>query len=342
MTETAAALSAVRRRLDVLDLPAGRCVGTIHEPREGAPPSRVGLLWVNFGYVPRDGHGGLASQVSDALARLGVRCFRYDLPGLGDAPGPLPAHTSEFFPWVTSGHFTAVTQQLVQTVCEREGLDGVVVGGLCGGAVNAIFTADAERGLVKGLVLLEPEMYVTEPKNDDGPVPRKRLRDWVRAQLPAEKNVVTQLLDTALQQRLPLEPQLQKLGNKVFSYWGWMRLLTLENRYGRYVPLPRKAILDFVLSRTELPAVTNLPLAAAWARFVDAQRPVLVITADGKLREVFFDRINATVLRGRRREKYVHVRLPNTNHIFTTGGAIATVSSTIVSNWALYAQAPSH
>ena len=54
------------RELDVLDLPHGRCVGTLHRPRTRT--SDVGLLWVNFGYVPRDGHGGLASQASDALA----------------------------------------------------------------------------------------------------------------------------------------------------------------------------------------------------------------------------------------------------------------------------------
>ncbi len=307
----------VTRRIDVLDLPAGRCVGTVHEPL--GTRARLGLLWVNFGYVPRDGHGGLAASASDAMARRGVPSFRYDLPGLGDAPGPLAAHTHDFFPVVTSGRFTEVTRQLVQTVCAREQLDGVVVAGLCGGAVNAIFTADAERHLVRGLVLLEPEMYVTEPKKDDGPMKRARKRDAIRAKLPK-----------LLARELPYERALDTLGNKLFSYWGWMRLLTLENRYGRYVPLPRKKILDFVLIRSELPSVTHLPLASAWSRWVGDKRPSLVITADAKLREVFFDRINRVVLSKVDTRSMRHIRLKGTNHIFTTGGAIETVMGHIV------------
>ncbi len=316
-------MSDVVRRVDVVEVPAGRCVGTLHEPV--GPRARVGLLWVNFGYVPRDGHGGLAAQASDAMARRGVPCFRYDLPGLGDAPGPLPAQTHQFFPEVTSGRFTAVTQQLVRRVCEREQLDGLVIAGLCGGAVNAIFTADSEREKVRGVVLLEPEMYVTEPRNDDGPAVRQRRRDKVRARLPK-----------FLSREVPFERHIDRGVGKLFSYWGWMRLLTLENRYGRFVPLPRKKILDFVLSRSELPSVTNVPLASAWTRWVADKRPSLIITAEAKLREVFFDRINTKVLAGIKREHYVHVRLTGTNHIFTTGGAVATVTSHLQSNWHLF------
>lgn len=317
-------MKAPVRRIDIIDLPAGRCVGTVHEPAGTA--SKVGLLWVNFGYVPRDGHGGLAAHASDAMASLGVPCFRYDLPGLGDSPGRLPATTHQFFPVVTSGQFTEVTRQLVLKVCEREHLDGLVIAGLCGGAVNAIFTADAEPTWVRGLVLLEPELYVTEPKKDEEGQPKRlRRRDTVRAKLPK-----------VLARELPFEERLEQLGSKVFSYWGWMRLLTFENRYGRYVPLPRKKIIDFVLSRTELPSVTNVPLASAWARWVGEKRPSLVMTADAKLREVFFDRINRKVLAGIEREKYVHVRLPHTNHIFTTGGAIATVTEHLTKNWSLF------
>ncbi len=315
--------------LDVLDLEAGRCVGTVHT---GAPrTTQVGLLWVNFGYVPRDGHGGLATQVSEALAAKGVPCFRYDLPGLGDAPGPLPAHTQQFFPIVTSGTFTTITSQLVRALCERHGLNGLVIAGLCGGAVNAIFTADAQKDLVKGLLLLEPEMYVTEPKKD-ADTPRQGTRERMRAQLPKD-NALTPLLDRVLTARLPYE---EKLRSKLFSYWGWMRLLTDENVYARYVPLPKKAILDFVLSRSELPSVTNLPLTDAWRRWVKDNRPVLVITADGKLREVFFDRINGTALNGITKSSYEHLRLKGTNHIFTTGGAIDTVTRTISGGWKIF------
>ena len=48
----------------------------------------------------------------------------------------------------------------------------------------------------------------------------------------------------------------RKVHGAVFNYWGWMRLLTSEGQRGHWIPLPRKAILEFVLSRSELPAVT--------------------------------------------------------------------------------------
>ncbi len=327
------------RELDVLDLPSGRCVGTIHRP--ATRRSDVGLLWVNFGYVPRDGHGGLASQASDALADDGVLCFRFDLPGLGDAPGPLPKVTHDFFPVVTGGSFTAVTVELVNRLCEREGLSGLVVAGLCGGAVNAIFTGDAQKARVKGLLLLEPELYVTEPKAADGTVKPMRLRAWLREQLPSQKNVATSLLDRALSTRLPMEESvkaavLRVVPKQATNYWGWMRLLTAEGKYARFVPIPRKALLDFVMSRSGLPDVTNLPLAAAWKSWLEEGRPALVITAKGKLRELFFDRINAGIQAPSTGPRYQHVRLAGTNHIFTTGGAIATVTKHIEGNWKLF------
>ncbi len=312
------------RRFEVVDLPGGRCVGTVHEPAQRS--ARVGMLWVNSGYVPRDGHGGLAVHASEALARRGVPCFRFDLPGLGDAPGPLLPHTQQFFPFVTGGGFTEVTAQLVRHLCATQGLDGLVLGGLCGGAINAIYTGDVVPELVRGVVLLEPELYVTEPRKAEAGTPPAGLRARLRRRLPDST-----LLDAALLQSLPGEPELRA---KLFSYWGWMRFLTHENRYANLVPLPRKAILDFVLSRSGLPPVTNLPLAAAWQRRVQAGRPALVITAAGKLREVFFDRINAALLAGVPRRRYEHVRLTGTNHIFTTGGAIGTVTGHLERAWA--------
>jgi hypothetical protein len=208
-------------------------------------------------------------------------------------------------------------------LCEREGLEGVVLGGLCGGAVTAIFAAEREPQKVRALVLLEPEMYVTEPKKDDAAKknePKQRVRKRDRL--------------LALAKTLPGGRRMEKLGKilgrKAFNYWGWMRFLTYEGQRGQWIPLPRKLILDFVLSFSALPDVTNMPLASAWQRYVQQKRPVLVITADQKLREVFFDRINRVVLKKVDTRSMRHVRLKGTNHIFTTGGAIETVMGHVV------------
>ena len=72
----------------------------------------------------------------------------------------------------------------------------------------------------------------------------------------------------------------------------------------------------------------------------EADRPVLVITAKSKLREIFFDRINAGLAMKLEKPSYVHVRLSGTNHIFTTGGAIATVTKHLQTNWRLFSGTP--
>jgi alpha-beta hydrolase superfamily lysophospholipase len=305
-----------QREVFTLSLPSGSgtetLVGTAHVPatRRGT----VGILFLNFGYVPRDGHGGLAAHAADALAAEGMPAFRVDLPTLGDSTGLLPERAQQFYDLVTAGGFTEAAVLAAEEIRRRFDLSGLVLGGLCGGAVTATFVAEQAPKLVKALVLLEPEMYLVQPPTakvatarDDAPVPlAKRLL-------------------ASLDERLPR--RLRRLRQQAFSYWGWMRVLTLEGRYGHLLPLPRKLILDLVMDRTKLPAVTNLKLAAAWRSVVARDVPVLVITADGKMREIFFDRINAVVLSGLAQRRVDHARLKRTNHIFTSGGALEAVLS---------------
>jgi pimeloyl-ACP methyl ester carboxylesterase len=326
---------------EVLQLELGEEVltGTRHVPQ--GRPARTGVLFINFGYVPRDGHGGVAAHACDALAASGIPAYRFDLPRLGDSPGPLPRETLEFFDLVTGGGFVTVTRALVRSLCEREGLEGVVLGGLCGGAVTAVFVGDLEPERVRGLVLLEPELYLNEPPRGDAQEARISRRAWLKQRLPSGPRYAP--LHGLLALRAPFEPalkrgaravlaspRLDRLRGSLFNYWGWMRLLTLEGKRGHWIPLPRKAILDFVLSQTELPAVTNLRLVSAWEHLVRARRPMLVVTAEGKLREVFFDRINRVVLKGLATPAVQHVRLARTNHLFTTGGAIDAVIATVL------------
>jgi pimeloyl-ACP methyl ester carboxylesterase len=281
-----------------LEVAGERLVGTRHvAPVRGA---RIGVLLLNAGFAPRDGHGGLSALTADALAARGVPAYRFDLPCLGDSPGPLPARKEDFFGFVTSGGFTDVTAGLVRELCVCEGLGRLVLGGLCGGAVTAIFVGAREPVRVCGLLLLEPEMYVVESK-----------------------------IDVASQRRR-LPRLLGRLGRHVFDYWGWMRLLADESPRSRWVPFPRRTVLALLRRRADLPPVTNVPLVDAWREVVRHARPSLVITAAGKMPEIYFDRVNAVALRGVDMGAVTHVRLTNTNHIFTTGGAIEAVHSHVL------------
>ncbi len=78
--------------------------------------------------------------------------------------------------------------------------------------------------------------------------------------------------------------------------------------------------------------MTNMPLASGWSRWVADKRPSLIITAQAKLREVFFDGINTKVLAGIKLEHSVHVRLTGNNHILHYRRRGATVTSHLLSN----------
>lgn len=303
------------RQIDRIQWEGNTLVGTCHLP-EGEPASDVGFLFFNFGYVPRDGHGGLAAKVCDALAAKGFPSFRFDLPGLGDSSGTPPAFAEDLFDHVTSGGYAACALAIARDRMQRFHLKKIVMGGLCGAAVTAIYTADRDPSVVGGLLLLEPELFLTTKSALEKVHGEKEINAWT---------LILQGMD-----RLSQVPIIAP----VFSYWGWMRLLTLENRYGRHVPLPRKWLLSVLLQKDKLPDVSNIPLIDAWRRAVALRIPCLVITAQGKLREVFFDRINGVALSGLDTSNVEHVRLSGTNHIFTTGGAIDAVNARVLP-WAL-------
>jgi pimeloyl-ACP methyl ester carboxylesterase len=280
------------------ELAGERLVGTRHVP--STPGARMGVLLLNAGFAPRDGHGGLSAHAADALAARGIPAYRFDLPRIGDSPGPLPARILDFFDLVASGGFADVTTALVRELCLRERLDRLVLGGLCGGAITAIYVGAREPTRVCGLLLLEPEMYVIEPKTGVTPGNRQRAR------------------------------RIGPMQRRLFNYWGWMRLLANEGPRSRWVPFPRRTILAFLRGWTDLPAATNMPLLEAWRELVRDGRPSLVITAAGKMHEIFFDRINAVAFRGIDTRSVRHVRLKHTNHIFTMGGAIEAVLSQVL------------
>ncbi|WP_164016595.1 alpha/beta fold hydrolase [Pyxidicoccus trucidator] len=292
------------RELIQLEVKGHTLWGTYH-PATAAKPSRVGFLFLNPGHVPRSGHGGLSARAADALAAQGFPCFRVDLPGLGDSDGPLPETTAELYQFVCGGGFVEVAQAVHAELLKRHGLKGLVLGGLCGAATTSLYLADRAPEGIEGVFMFEPEFYLSEQEaaGAGGEAP------------PEETGKAT------LRSRLPL----RRVTSKLFSYWGWMRMLTRENEYARlfrYVPFPRQFLLDLLMDWGTLPAVANVPLVRAWQRVVERGVPVLVITAEGKLRDVFFDRIHRAAFADLKVATLERLRLRGTNHIFTTGGAI--------------------
>ncbi|NVJ21626.1 hypothetical protein HUW62_10400 [Myxococcus sp. AM011] len=300
------------RELIQLEVMGHRLWGTFHPPSSSAPRRSVGVLFLNPGHVPRSGHGGLSVLAADQLSAQGFPCFRVDLPGLGDSDGPLPEMTSELYQLVCKGGFVDVASAVREELQRRHGLEGMLMGGLCGAATTALYLADREPQGVHGLFMFEPEFYLSEQE---------------AAAVGGE--------GTAVEAEHP-RLSLKRVTSKLFSYWGWMRMLTRENEYARlfkYVPFPRQRLLDLLMDWDSLPAVANVPLVRAWQRVVERGLPVLVLTAEGKLRDVFFDRIHRSALADLPHPNLSRIRLKGTNHIFTTGGAIE-ASVDHLSQWA--------
>ncbi|MCP3104962.1 hypothetical protein LZ198_39465 [Myxococcus sp. K15C18031901] len=299
------------RELIQLDVKGHRLWGTYHPPASG-PRRPVGVLFFNPGHVPRAGHGDLAVLAADRLAAQGFPCFRVDLPGLGDSAGALPDTTAELYQRVCQGGFVEVAGAARAELLRRYGLEGMVMGGLCGAATTALLLADQEPERTRGLFMFEPEFYLSEQE-----------AHATRDEAEGQGSVSTR-------------GRLGRVTSKLFSYWGWMRMLTRENEYARlfrFVPFPRQKVLDWLMDWGSLPAVANVPLVRAWQRAVERGMPLLVITAEGKLRDVFFARIHRAALPDLSYPHLRRLRLAGTNHIFTTGGAIAACVEQL-SHWA--------
>lgn len=145
--------------------------GTYHKPCDdtfGARPyllgkDRVGVVFLNLMFPTRAGKGDSLVYWADSFAKLGYPSFRFDLPGFGDSDGCLP---SELLNSVDSGEYGDTISAKITELTARFNLSGVVLMGLCAGAVSALYAA-ASSMECKGLVLMDPYFHLPEaPKSD--------------------------------------------------------------------------------------------------------------------------------------------------------------------------------
>ncbi|HUA19315.1 MAG TPA: alpha/beta fold hydrolase [Bryobacteraceae bacterium] len=145
----------------------GNCLyGTYHKSSGGTAAlrpgphesHRVGVLFLNPGFLPRASPS--AVYWADSFAKAGYPAFRFDLPGLGDSEGQIPAKMLEY---VGSGGYAPVLSHIVRELAGRFGLSGVVIMGLCSGAVSALFTAAVAKECV-GVVLMDPYFFLHQER----------------------------------------------------------------------------------------------------------------------------------------------------------------------------------
>lgn len=152
------------RELLALKGPDGTIPTTYHKPGNGAGfagtlpgnRGRVGILFLNSMSPTRAARGDSSVRWAEWHAELGYPAFRIDLPGFGDADTDPPPALQDVF---NLGGYTATTCSVIDQLVARFQLSGVVLFGLCAGALTAIYAAAASREC-RGMVLLDPYFHL--------------------------------------------------------------------------------------------------------------------------------------------------------------------------------------
>lgn len=307
-------------------------VGTMHAPGPAAcAGERVGVLLLNAGAAPRAGNSDLAVHIGERVADLGWPCFRFDLPGLGDSTGRSWPDIASFWGAMQQGGHDAAVAALIRAVCEEHGLDGLVVGGLCAGAIASIRSAALDDGRVRGLLLLEPnfrasanthpasaaaegaEAASASPGDPDGPQPNGPQPNSPQPNSP-QPNIA---------QSKGAQPHAAT--RRLARLWDLDELLQFllgRSRYARpFAPL-RPWLERWAIRRlgTALPRDVLLHEVLSWTRMFERGVPSLVINARGLISDHYVGRIIRT-LPGSAEALLRRVRIPGTNHILTAGDA---------------------
>lgn len=286
---------------------AGRLtmVGTMHEPPAALaqPGERIAFLLLNAGPAPRAGNSDLSAHLADRLARRGIPGFRFDLPRLGDSTGPAWPDIDTFWQASQRGENDEAVTTLVNDLCIRYRLRGVLLGGLCAGAIASVRVGEALAERIAGLVLLEPNFRATA-----------EIRNTQSAAPAAEPD--TTAAPTARRRRL------RRTLSRILNPNELLYILTGESRYARPFR-PIKPLLEGILARRvgkELPPDVLMPAVMSWRRLLDQRVPSLVVLAQGLGTDRYMDRIHRSFPPVA--PEILHtVAIPETNHILTAGDA---------------------
>lgn len=263
----------------------------------------LGILFLNSGSLPRSSRGDLYAHLADSLADEGFKCFRVDLPGLGDSQGEVPEEYVAFYELVQEGAYAGCVVKIARELRRTYGLSGLVLAGICGGAQTSVFAAAKDHGAgVVGLALLDMPFFLYHGSN---PAAQKKtglsLLGRVRYRVT---NFKTRMRVWVLEQKW--EP---------FATKTYYRLRKMTNR----------------ASAGSLPPNTNLALLKSLSGLLDQGVPVLMVTAHPPIPErQSFDYIGYAANRpGGRLE---HAKIHGTTHSFVENGGAEAVRAAL-SGW---------
>lgn len=152
------------RELLALKGPDGMIPATYHRVRSdrdqanssASDGGQIGILFLNSMSPTRAARGDSSVRWAEWFAESGYPAFRVDLPGYGDSDTDPPPALQDV---VNLGGFTTAACAAIDQIVERFRLSGVVLFGLCSGAVIAVYTGAASRNC-RGMILLDPYFHL--------------------------------------------------------------------------------------------------------------------------------------------------------------------------------------
>jgi dienelactone hydrolase len=137
--------------------------GILHAP---ARPSRSAVILLSPGMKSRVAPHRLYNRMAAAFAADGYYVLRFDFHGLGDSDGTLGlARVAELYGSIQLGRYVPDTLAAVEFLRRTCGVDRIVAGGLCGGAITGLLAASTSAD-VHGLLGLGLPVVLDTPGAD--------------------------------------------------------------------------------------------------------------------------------------------------------------------------------
>ena len=299
--------------------------GVAHQPASNAIAAAagfdgLGVVLLHPGFLPRSAQGDTAVALSDALARLGIMTVRIDMPGLGDSEGDLPADSFTFIDMVQEGGFAAAADECVEQIKHELGLQRVIIGGHCGGAITGFYSlALRQNPWLAGLFALDPIFHLVRPANAPAPgAPVVEPKsDWKERSELLRKEVRVAILNSRLGR--PLQKTAQQIRNLI-------KRPASKPASVEAAP-PRNAQ---AASAAELPSETNFKLVECVEQILSTDLQLLFVTAEDPGKPAGFDYMN--YLLARQPGRATHERLVGTDHGFVSGNGKSRMIE-CVSSW---------
>jgi len=262
----------------------------------------TGIVLLPAGLKYRAGPSRMNVQLARSFEKAGYPVLRFDPLGIGESDGAIedaPMHA--MYDSIVQGRFVDDTLLGCAVARERFGVNKIIVGGLCGGAITAMLAGASQPGAIQGLLLLSTPITLSG----------------------ADSKIGGPALSPGLARH-----HSRAYAKKLFSPDAWKRVLRLESNFSGVFAALKMAAVDKLRPRKAAAAMATVanesPLfMQAFTRLNQHHTAQLYLFGGSDNRWVDFDTgIVQPRLRGQLRGPSYDIKvLREANHEFQSGSA---------------------